>query len=112
MGEYAEERIDKMIWGGVPSIHIDRYSVVKWDYGRPGEQVWETKDGTQIKFSEMTQSHRTACVRLIVRNHGDWDSPTCRALIAVGIDPQARKDLGIPDKMPEYEKRYIQRRYN
>lgn len=52
------------------------------------DRIWTTQEGERIRMGDMTRSHRTNCLRMLIRKHGDVvrTMPTGRALIECGVD--------------------------
>jgi len=108
MAEFADDLVERMsnpdLYGMFKPWDAPWREPEQWDYADPDNCVWTTQFGERIRFADMTTSHRGNVVRMLVRKYGPtaWDKPTPRALIACGISPGMREELGIPTQITRY----------
>lgn len=107
MGEYADAAVE--FFSNPDPFHSRSFRrspvVERWDYAKPGDCIWTKADGERIKFSDMTEKHRTYALRHMARNgEKGWNTPTGRALIACGVHDWVRVELKVPFDTPQYPK--------
>lgn len=108
MAEYADDLVERMSnpdFFGMRNPWFDPWlEPEQWDYADPANCIWTTATGERIRFADMSESHRGYALRNIVRKYGrnSWNKATGRALLACGIPPGMRTELGIPTVIPKY----------